>query len=82
MKQVITTIVVAVAIGILREKLTVPFRFVHLQMQPADATLLMPVEGISVRPGCGHLVRPPARQPQAPGSGYLRPERNTCAFRD
>ena len=48
MKQVITAIVVAVAIGILREKLTVPFRFVHLQMQPADATLLMPVEGVSV----------------------------------
>jgi murein DD-endopeptidase MepM/ murein hydrolase activator NlpD len=48
MKQVITAIVVAVAIGILREELTVQFRFVHLQMQPADATLLMPVEGVSV----------------------------------
>ena len=48
MKQVLAAIVLAIAIGILREKLATPLRIMHLQMQPPDAKLLMPVEGISV----------------------------------
>lgn len=49
MRQVVCAIVVAVVLGILREKAAVPFRLVHLQMQAPDTNLLMPVEGVSVR---------------------------------
>ena len=55
-----------------------PFRIVHLQMQPAGHKAAHAGRRYFGRPGRGHLVRPPARQPQAPGTGHLRPERNTC----